>query len=285
MEIRAYAKINLGLDVIRKREDGYHEVKMVMQTIDIYDTLFIERCKKEGIHLRTDALYIPCDEENLVYKAAALMKREYGLSGGIAIDLKKVIPAAAGMAGGSADAAATLLAVNEIFGLGLTKKQLMKEGVKLGADVPYCLFQGTALAEGIGEILSPLAPMPKAYIIGVKPPLDVATAAVYGALDVKAIQRHPDIDALADSLQSGDIRQIIPHMGNVLEEVTQKFHPMIGGIKERLTDLGALIAMMSGSGPTVFAIFDEEEKAEKAEEILRKEQGEMQVFLTVPFNP
>lgn len=285
MKIRAYAKINLGLDVIRKREDGYHEVKMVMQTIDIYDTLFIERCKEEGIHLRTDSFYIPCDEENLVYKAAALMKREYGLSGGIAIDLKKVIPAAAGMAGGSADAAATLLAVNEIFDLGLTRKQLMKEGVKLGADVPYCLLQGTALAEGIGEILSPLAPMPKAYIIVVKPPLDVATADVYQALDLEAIQRHPDIDALADSLQSGDIRRFLPHMGNVLEEVTQRLHPTIGGIKERLTELGALIAMMSGSGPTVFGIFDEEEKAKKAEEILRKERGGMQVFLTVPFNP
>ncbi|HEY9575683.1 MAG TPA: 4-(cytidine 5'-diphospho)-2-C-methyl-D-erythritol kinase [Lachnospiraceae bacterium] len=284
MRLRAYAKINLGLDVIGKREDGYHEVKMVMQTIGMYDQIYIEKIEENEIRLRTNVPYIPCDEHNLIYQAAALMKREYKISGGFDIELKKVIPVAAGLAGGSADAAATLVGINSIFRLGLDKQALMRLAIKLGADVPYCVMRGTALAEGIGEILSPLSPMPKSHILVAKPAINVSTRTVYEDLDAQSITSHPDIDALIEGLDSRQLHNLIPHMGNVLEEVTANKYPIIRELKERMKELGAVVSMMSGSGPTVFGIFEDENLAKIAKEILRKEEKAKQVFLTVPFN-
>ena len=276
----AYAKINLGLDVIRRREDGYHEVKMVMQTVDLCDTLTFERREDEELHIYTDNKKLPCDRHNLIYKGAMVLFEEAGSRMGADIILTKRIPIAAGMAGGSTDAAAAMLALNEMMGQPLTKEKLMKLAVKAGADVPYCIMGGTALSEGIGEILTPLTSPPKAHLLVAKPDIDVSTAFVYQNLRLQDLKKHPDIDGMVEALKRGDLKGITDRMENVLETVTIPAHPVIGEIKEICRAKGAMNALMSGSGPTVFAVFDQKDDAERAGEKIRERGLSQEVFVT-----
>lgn len=284
MKLRAYAKINLGLDVLRRREDGYHDVKMIMQTIQMYDMLEMEKSEQPGIHLTTNLSYIPVNENNLVYKAVKLLMDQYRIEEGITISLNKFIPVAAGMAGGSSDAAAALVGVNRMFQLGLTRQHLMELGVKIGADVPYCVMRGTALAEGIGEKLTALPPMPQCYVLIGKPGISVSTKFVYTNLNLGPDTHHPDINGMIQALQDGDLYGITDRMENVLESVTIPAYPVIETIKDHMKAHGAVNAMMSGSGPTVFGIFDDKEKAEYACEKLRESMLTKQTFLTTVFN-
>lgn len=284
MRLQAFAKINLGLDVLGKREDGYHEVRMIMQTIRMYDQLDMRKSVEPGIHLTTNKKYIPVDENNLVWRAAKLMMDTCGIMEGVSIHLHKVIPVAAGMAGGSSDAAATLVGMNRLFHCGLSKEKLMELGVQIGADVPYCVLRGTALAEGIGEKLTVLPPMPDCWILIGKPGISVSTKYVYTTLDLNTDTVHPDIDGMKKALEDGNLYGITERMGNVLQDVTIPAYPEVERIKEQMKNLGAVNAMMSGSGPTVFGIFDNEEKAQEACQKLRESGSCQQVFLTVPFN-
>ena len=284
MRLQAYAKINHGLDVLGKREDGYHEVRMIMQTIRMYDQLDMRKSVEPGIHLTTNKKYIPVDENNLVWRAAKLMMDTCGIIEGVSIHLHKVIPVAAGMAGGSSDAAATLVGMNRLFHCGLSKEKLMELGVQIGADVPYCVLRGTALAEGIGEKLTVLPPMPDCWILIGKPGISVSTKYVYTTLDLNTDTVHPDIDGMKKALEDGNLYGITERMGNVLQDVTIPAYPEVERIKEQMKTLGAVNAMMSGSGPTVFGIFDNEEKAQEACQKLRESGSCQQVFLTVPFN-
>lgn len=282
--LKALAKINLGLDVVRKREDGYHEVRMIMQTIHLYDKLNIVKTKESGIHITSNLSYVPTNESNLVYKAGKLLMDEFDIKEGVSVDLMKRIPVAAGMAGGSSDAAAMLYGMNEIFGLGLTRRQLMERGVKIGADVPYCLMRGTALAEGIGEKLTQLPPMVKCPVLIAKPQISVSTKFVYENLKLTEETNHPDIDVLLHDIENGDLHAIASHMGNVLETVTIPNYPIIAQIKEKMLKDGAINSMMSGSGPTVFGLFENEETAKKAYHAMVKSGLAKQVYLTTIYN-
>lgn len=277
--IKAYAKINLGLDVVRRLENGYHEVKMVMQTVGIYDVLDFKRIQN-GIVITTDSGELPTNEDNLIYKAAKLMMEQYHIREGVEIHLEKHIPIAAGMAGGSTDAAATLKGMNRLFDLGCTLKDLMELGVKIGADVPYCVMGGTALAEGIGEKLTPLAPAPDCYVLVAKPDINVSTKYVYEHLDAQEIVKHPDIDGMVEAIAEESLQGILDRMENVLETVTVSAYPVIQTIKDRMKELGAINSLMSGSGPTVFGIFVEKDMARRAYEKLEEEQLAKQIFLT-----
>lgn len=283
MEIKATAKINLGLDVIRKREDGYHDVRMIMQMTGMYDRIVLyPKRGRSGIELRTNLPYIPTNENNLAFKAAKLLMDEFDVTDGLEINLQKFIPVAAGLAGGSTDAAAVLKAVNKIFRLGLDDQQLMKRGARLGADIPYCLLGGTALAEGIGEKLTPLPDMPDCRILLAKPPISVSTRDVYGALRADELEKHPDIDGMIDAIRAGDLYGVADRLSNVLEDVTAPTRPIIGKMEQEMKDAGALSAIMSGSGPTVFGIFDENADAEKCRDELRRKYPSARVFLTGP---
>ena len=277
--IKAYAKINLGLDVVRKLENGYHEVKMVMQTVGIYDVLEFERAES-GIVITTDSGELPTGEDNLIYKAAKLMIETYRITEGVKIHLEKHIPIAAGMAGGSTDAAATLKGMNRLFDLGCTLRDLMELGVKIGADVPYCVMGGTALSEGIGEKLTPLAPAPDCYVLVAKPDINVSTKYVYEHLDAQEIVKHPDIDGMVEAIAEESLQGILDRMENVLETVTVSAYPVIQTIKDRMKELGAINSLMSGSGPTVFGIFVEKDMARRAYDKLEEEQLAKQIFLT-----
>lgn len=286
IQLKALAKINLGLDVLRRREDGYHEVKMIMQTISLCDELELRRRKQAGIQVKTNLHYLPTNENNLVYKAAKLLMEEFRIKDGISIQLQKRIPVAAGMAGGSSDAAAVLWGMNQMYGLGLSRRDLMERGVRLGADVPYCVLRGTALAEGIGEELTILPPMPKCYILLAKPGISVSTRFVYENLHANDLnaEQHPDVDAMIEAVKEKNLELLTSRMGNVLELVTIPSHPVIGAIKTCMLEAGALGAMMSGSGPTVFGIFDTQAKARKAYHVMRAGRLAKQVYLTVPYN-
>ena len=269
ISLKALAKINLGLDVVRRREDGYHEVRMIMQTIHLYDRLDIKRTKESGIQIQTNLSFLPVNENNLIYKAAKLLMDEFSITDGVSVKLDKRIPVAAGMAGGSTDAAAMLFGMNRLFSLGLTKRQLMERGVQIGADVPYCIMRGTALAEGIGEELSPLAPMVKCPVLIAKPSISVSTKFVYQNLKLDDTTIHPDIDLLIEDIKAKNLHDIAAHMGNVLETVTIPNYPVIDEIKKHMLSNGAVGAMMSGSGPTVFGLFDDEATAKKAYKAMR----------------
>lgn len=284
LELQAYGKINLGLDVLRKREDGYHEVKMIMQTVKLHDTLYFESVEEDVIILSTNADGLPVNEDNLIYRACQMLKTEYKITDGIRIFLDKQLPVAAGMAGGSADAAAALIGMNRIFDIGLSKDKLMEYGVKLGADVPYCIMQGTALSEGIGEKLTPVSPMPECVLLLAKPPIDVSTKMVYENLHANELSRHPDIDGIIEALSHQDLQGITDRMENVLETVTVTRYPVISEIKNCMTEMGAMQSLMSGSGPTVFGIFTEKETAEKAAEEIRNRKLADEIFVTQPYN-
>lgn len=272
LELKAYGKINLGLDVVRKREDGYHEVRMIMQTVRLHDRITMEKTREAGISTETNLPYVPDGEGNLAYRAAKLLADECNLDGGVRIRIKKYIPVAAGMAGGSTDAAAVMVGMNRLFDLGLSKRDLMERGVRLGADVPYCIMRGTALSEGIGEILTKLPPAPRCHVVLAKPQVSVSTKAVYGKLRADELrpEEHPDIDGMAEAIRRKDLDGVIERLGNVLETVTIPDHPEIGIIKRILLDHGAAGALMSGSGPTVFGLFKDLKQAERACEALKR---------------
>lgn len=263
LEIKAYGKINLGLDVLGKREDGYHLVKMIMQTVDLFDVLTLEKTADGSVSMTTDDINLPVDGENLCIKAANLLKEEFGFSDGIKIHLQKNIPVAAGMAGGSTDAAAVLKGVNQIFDLGLSQQDLMERGLLLGADIPYCILGGTALSEGIGEILTPLPSMPKVNVLIAKPPVNVSTGKVYGALDSLSSYEHPDIDGMILAIERKDIKGVCATMGNVLADVTMPMVPKIKEIRDIMNSFNAEGAMMTGSGPTVFGLFEDDKDFEQ----------------------
>ena len=284
ISLKALAKINLGLDVVRRREDGYHEVRMIMQTIHLYDRLDIKRTKESGIQIQTNLSFLPVNENNLIYKAAKLLMDEFSITDGVSVKLDKRIPVAAGMAGGSTDAAAMLFGMNRLFSLGLTKRQLMERGVQIGADVPYCIMRGTALAEGIGEELSQLPPMVKCPVLIAKPSISVSTKFVYQNLKLDDATIHPDIDRLIDDIKAKKLYDIAAHMGNVLETVTIPNYPVIDEIKKHMLSHGAVGAMMSGSGPTVFGLFDDEATAKKAYKAMRSSHLARQVYLTSVYN-
>lgn len=284
LQLKAYAKINLGLDVVRKREDGYHEVRMIMQTIKLFDKLTFRLLEKDEIRIKTNLGFLPVNEDNLVYKAVKLIKDKYDIKKGLEIDLFKCIPVAAGMAGGSTDCAAALVGASKMFDLHLGKQELMELGVKLGADVPYCVLRGTALSEGIGEILTPLPAMPDCHILVAKPSISVSTKFVYENLKANELEKHPDIDGMVEAIKSGSLTGITDRMENVLETVTIPAHPIIEDIKNCMKENGAINALMSGSGPTVFGIYESEEKAEAARELLRKQNLAQQVYVVTPFN-
>lgn len=279
LTLKALAKINLGLDVLGRRETGYHDVRMVMQTIYLYDKVTLMKMEESGIQVETNLSYLPVDENNIAYKAAKLLIDEFDIREGVHIKLEKRIPVAAGMAGGSSNAAAVLVGMNRMFDLGLSQSELMKRGVTLGADVPYCVMRGTALAEGIGEELSSLPPMPKCYILVAKPAISVSTKWVYETLDAKEIVEHPDIDGLLQGLKEQDLSKIASSMGNVLESVTIEKYPIIETIKDAMKEAGALNAMMSGSGPTVFGIFDDRKVAKEAWRKIKNMDCAKQVYL------
>ena len=280
---KAYAKINLGLDVIGRLENGYHEVKMVMQTVGIYDVLTLTKIP-QGIIVTTDSGELPTDDNNLIYKAARLMIEKYHIQEGVSVHLEKNIPIAAGMAGGSTDAAGTFLGMNELFAIGATVQELQELGVKVGADVPYCIMGGTALAEGIGEKLSPLPTPPECILLIAKPDINVSTKYVYEHLDAEGVEKHPDIDGMTEALARKDLQGIVERLGNVLENVTVKKHPIIAEIKKCMVEHGAIGSLMSGSGPTVFGIFDKKEDAEKAMKYIKDKELAKQVFVTGFYN-
>ncbi|MDO5350021.1 MAG: 4-(cytidine 5'-diphospho)-2-C-methyl-D-erythritol kinase [Lachnospiraceae bacterium] len=289
LKLKAYGKINLALDVLRRREDGYHDVRMIMQTVGIYDQVELQLKQEPGITVETNLSYLPVNENNLVYQAADLLMKEFNVEQGLRISLRKFLPVAAGMAGGSSDAAAVLFGVNKMFQLGLSREELMDRGVKIGADVPYCILRGTALSEGIGEKLTPLPPMPQCQVVIAKPGISVSTKYVYENLHANELrpEQHPDIDGMVEAIRNQNLQQVASKFGNVLELVTAEKYPVIQEIKDVMREYGAVNALMSGSGPTVFGLFMNPKAAQDAYEELRYGQSSRlakQVYLTNFYN-
>ena len=282
--LKPLAKINLGLDVTGTRDDGYHTVRMVMQTLKLHDHLVIEKANEDIVTIKTNKPYLPTDERNIAVKAAKLIKEEYGITEGIRMNLKKVIPVAGGMAGGSTDAAAVLYGMNLLFGLKLSTKRLMKLGVRLGADVPYCILRGTALAEGKGEELTTLHSAPNTGVLVVKPNFSVSTPSVYKEFDAIDKPYHPDIDGLIESIDNGDYEGMCRMLGNSLEDVTISNHPVIRDIKEKMMELKADASLMSGSGPTVFGLYKDKEALHMAAEYFRGLDEVREVYETSFYN-
>lgn len=280
MWIKAYAKINLSLDVIGKREDGYHFLRMVMQTIELYDILNIEFIEK-GIQIKCDKPYIPCDKRNLVYKAVELFVNKYSVKKGVRVSIIKNIPVAAGLAGGSSDAAAVLKAMKDIYAPKLQYEDLIQLGTQIGADVPYCIIGGTALCEGIGEKVTPISSFKNNILVLVKPSFGVSTAEVYKGLDINKIKIHPNTKALISAVNSGSLFKVSKNMRNVLENVTLKRYPLLRKIKDELIKFGALGALMSGSGPSIFGIFDDMLKAQICYDNMKSKYKEVFITRTV----
>lgn len=277
MLLKAYAKINISLDAVGKREDGYHLLKMIMQTIELYDLITINKTK-EGIKLVSNKPYIPTDERNLGYKAAKLFMDTYNIQGGVDINIKKNIPVAAGLAGGSADAAAVLKGMRSLYEVNASDEELINLGLKIGADVPFCLVGGTALCEGIGEKVTPLPSFKNHILIVVKPSFGVSTKEVYQNLDLSRVYKHPDTEAIIQAVENNDLRQVCSLMKNVLENVTLRKHNILREIKNDMIKMGAVGSMMSGSGPTVFGFFEDMFRAMQCYEKFKTKYNE--VFIT-----
>lgn len=277
VQIKAYAKINIALDVVGKREDGYHLLRMIMQTIDIYDLITVEKEPKDII-LSCNKSFIPTDNRNLAYKAAELFINKYNIKQGVYINIMKNIPVAAGLAGGSTNAAAVLKGMNLIFNVNAEERELMELALSIGADVPYCIQGGTALCEGIGEKIKPLKPFRNHILVIVKPNFGVSTKEVYGSLDINKIFKHPDVDSLIKAMTREDLYYVANNMKNVLENVTIKKHGLLKDIKNELMKMNALGTLMSGSGPTVFAFFDDMQKAQICYDRMKTQYKE--VFIT-----
>ncbi len=275
------AKINLTLDVTGKLENGYHTLSMIMQSIDVCDELSFEKTKDEEISFSMNKELpdkIPA-EKNLVYKAAKLMKDTFKIEGGFKIHLTKNIPAAAGLAGGSSDCAATLIGINELCKLGLDTEKLCEIGVKLGADVPFCIRKGTMLAEGIGEVLTPLTPLTGVPVLLIKPDISISTPYVYKHLKLNELDYHPDNRAVISYIEDNNIKKIAASLSNVLETVTIPENPIIAELKRYLTENGAIGSLMSGSGPTTFGIFEDIKIAQKAYEKAKNDYPDFDVVL------
>ncbi|MBU3132776.1 4-(cytidine 5'-diphospho)-2-C-methyl-D-erythritol kinase [Clostridium gasigenes] len=278
MKVKAYAKVNISLDIIEKRKsDGYHLLRMIMQNIDLYDEIIIEK-QKSGINIKCNKPYVPTDERNLAYRAAKLFKETFNIEEGVSINIKKNIPVAAGLAGGSTDGAAVLKVMNEIFNINASDEELMEIGLKLGADIPYCIKGGTALCEGIGEKVTSLKPFKDKILVLVKPPFGVSTKFVYQEFNLERVLNHPKTEELIEAMENDDLNYVCDNMKNLLENVTLRKHKMIIGIKEEMKALGAKGSMMSGSGPTVFAIFDDMLKAQRCFEKMKDKYDD--VFIT-----
>ncbi|APF24369.1 MAG: 4-(cytidine 5'-diphospho)-2-C-methyl-D-erythritol kinase [Clostridium sp.] len=277
MKIKAYAKINIALDVVGKREDGYHLLKMIMQTVDLYDVIEITKIDSD-IKLICNKPYVPIDERNLAYKAAKLFKETYNIEDGVSINLTKNIPVSAGMAGGSTDAAGVLKVMNRIFNINASDEELRALGLKLGADVPYCINGGTALCEGIGEKITQLKPFNDKIVVIVKPPFGVSTKEVYKDFDLSKVIFHPRTEDIIRAMENDDIHFVSNNMKNLLENVTLRKHRVILNIKESMRSYDALGTMMSGSGPTVFAFFDDMLKAQICYDEMKKKYKD--VFLS-----
>ena len=278
MKIKAYAKINISLDIVGKREcDGYHLLKMIMQNIDLYDEISIEK-QYEEITLSCNKNYVPTDSRNLAYKAAMLFKERYNIKDGVHIDIVKNIPVSAGLAGGSTDGAAVLKLMNKLFEVNASEDELMEIGLELGADIPYCIKGGTALCEGIGEKVTQLKPFKDKILVLVKPGFGVSTKEVYKAFDINKVRVHPKTESLIEAMEKDDLKYIANNMKNLLENVTLRKHNILIRIKEEMNRYGAVGSMMSGSGPSVFAFFDDMLKAQKCYEKMKESHRE--VFLT-----
>lgn len=256
MKVKAYAKINIALDVVGKRNDGYHLLRMIMQNIDLYDDIIVDKIDS-GITVSCNKNFVPTDERNLAYKAADLFIKTFNLKQGVSIKIKKNIPVSAGLAGGSTDCAAVLKVMNKIFNINATDEELMKLGVKLGADVPYCIKGGTALCEGIGEVLTELPSFKDKIVVLVKPPFSVSTKEVYKKFELNKVRIHPKTEELIKAMEEQDIHFVARNMKNLLENVTLREYGEISDIKYNMNKCGSLGTMMSGSGPSVFAFFDD----------------------------
>lgn len=280
MKIKAYAKINIALDVVGKREDGYHLLKMIMQTVDLYDVIEITKTSSD-IKLKCNKPYVPTDERNLAYKAAKLFKEAYEINDGVSINLTKNIPVSAGMAGGSTDAAGVLKLMNRLFNINASDDELRALGLKLGADVPYCINGGTALCEGIGEEITQLKPFKDKILVIIKPPFGVSTKDVYKAFDLSKVVFHPRTNDIIRAMENDDIHFVANNMKNLLENVTLRKHKVIVNIKEAVRSYGALGTMMSGSGPTVFAFFDDMLKAQNCYDEMKKKYKDVFISRTI----
>jgi len=277
MEIKAYAKINIALDIVGKREDGYHLLRMIMQSIDLYDIIEINKINS-GINLKCNKHYVPTDERNLAYKAAKLFMETYSIKDGVEIELIKHIPVSAGLAGGSTDAAGVLKLMNKMFNINASEEELKVLGLKLGADIPYCISGGTALCEGVGEKITQLKGFKDKILVLIKPPFGVSTKEVYKSFDLTKVIFHPRIEALIEAMGNDDIYFVANNMKNLLENVTLRRHRVLMNIKEEVKIEGSIGTMMSGSGPTVFAFFDDMLKAQMCYDNMKKKYKD--VFIT-----
>lgn len=277
---RSYAKINLTLDVLGKRPDGYHDVEMIMQTVSLHDIVVVNKTDAE-ISVATNLRYLPINEKNIAYKAALAFFKYTNIDGGCDISITKNIPVAAGLAGGSGNAAAVLCSLDRLYNTNLPLQTLKEIGATLGADVPYCFSGGTALATGIGEILTPLPDIPKCTILMVKPPISVSTGGIYEAIDTAEILKHPDTNAMICAIKSGDIGAVADNLSNVMGTVTENMHPIVRGIRRKMILNGALGAVMSGSGPTVFGIFPDYDTAKKSHDSFYYQFKEVYIVSTI----
>ena len=277
MKIKAYGKVNISLDVVGKREDGYHLLSMIMQNIDLYDEIEVEK-QECGIILECNKSYVPVDNRNLAYKAAEIFKERYDIVDGVKINIEKNIPVSAGLAGGSTDAAAVLKVMNKLFNINATEEELMELGLKLGADIPYCIHGGTALCEGIGEIITPIKPFRDKIVVLVKPAFGVSTKEVYKNFNLEKVKQHPKTAEIINAIENDDLNFVASNMKNLLENVTLRKHKILIKIKEEMNACGAINSMMSGSGPTVFAFFDDMLKAQRCFEKMKKKYSD--VFIT-----
>ncbi|GAA0069757.1 4-(cytidine 5'-diphospho)-2-C-methyl-D-erythritol kinase [Clostridium sardiniense] len=280
MKAKAYAKVNIALDVIGKREDGYHLLRMIMQAIDLYDEILIEKIDK-GIRINCNKPYVPTDERNLAYKAAKLFMDKFNIKSGVNITINKNIPVSAGLAGGSTDCAAVLKLMNKMFKTNLSNQELMDLGVKLGADVPYCIIGGTALCEGIGEKITKLKSFKDKILVLVKPPFGVSTKVVYQEFDLSKVVFHPNVEGLIKNIEEGNLKYVASNMKNLLENVTLAKYKEIISIKQSMIECGSIGSMMSGSGPTVFAFFDDMVKAQKCYDIMKKKYKDVCITRTI----
>jgi 4-diphosphocytidyl-2-C-methyl-D-erythritol kinase len=285
IKVKARAKINIALDVTGKRTDGYHELKSVMQTLSLHDTLFIKKVRKENyLKLVCSKEWLPADERNLVYRAAAYMINEYKTDTGLYIELDKKIPVSAGLAGGSSDCAATLIGIRNLFRLPLSNGDLAVIGARFGADVPFCVLRGTMLAEGVGERLTRLPPFPPVFVLLVKPPFSVSTSEVFSEYRANENER-TDFDLLVKHISNQDITGICSQMKNALESVTAGKIRMVADLREAMDGNGAAGSLMSGSGPTVYGLFERKEDMEKAESVIRERFPEInEIIATRIFN-
>ncbi|MGG5359584.1 4-(cytidine 5'-diphospho)-2-C-methyl-D-erythritol kinase [Enterococcus sp. DIV0213j] len=270
MEIieKAPAKINLGLDVLHRRPDGYHELEMVMSSVDLSDHVVIEELSVNKIIVETNKAFLPVDQRNNVYQAALLMKQKFDIQKGLKISVRKNIPVAAGLGGGSTDCAAALRGINRLWNLGCSLEELAEIGLEVGTDVPYCVYGNTAFIGGKGEKVRPLSAMPQCWVVIVKPRMSVSTRTVFKEVDAQNLH-HPDIASLVNAIEENDYQNMVKHMGNSLEDVTGKRHPVIHQIKERMLKYGADAALMSGSGPTVFALCQQRSRAQRVYNALK----------------